>query len=162
MRPAIPVVKITNHGNTNRIRCPDCKIHTGHTIDRHGMRSQFFIDIITDACTELLFLVKADFRCKSIGIIKLFFVSFPILDFHFIFRYFISRNQHSEKACLILHDHIVSLFFLCEQNSCLHSARHKTLDQNTVFCHSRSQNTARFAFLRIYNSLYFRPIHQFI
>ena len=48
----------------------------------------------TDACTELLFLVKADFRCKSIGIIKLFFVSFPLLDFHFIFRYFISRTQH--------------------------------------------------------------------
>ena len=121
MCPAVPVVKITNHGNTKGIRCPDCKIHTGYTIYGHGMRAQFLINFITDACAELLFLIQADFGVKGIGVIELLFISFPVLHLHFIFRYFISRNQNSEKTCFIFHHHIIRLFFFCKQNFRLHS-----------------------------------------
>ena len=162
MNPSIPVVKITNHRDSERIGCPNGKIYTGYTIDRHGMGTQFFVNLIADACAELLFLVKADLGFKGIRIIELLFLTFLILCFHFILRNFISRYQDSEKSCLIFHHHIISLFFFREQDPCLHSTGQKALDQNTVLCHTRSQNTARFAFLGIYNRLYFRPIHQFI
>ena len=162
VHPAVPVVEIAYHADPHGIGRPYCKVNAGYALDGHRMRSQLFVDIITDPGRKLLLLLHSNLCVKGIRIIEFLGFSLFVYGFHLVLRYLLSRNQHRKKAGFIFQFHLVFFPVLCSQDLSLCSSRKKALDQNALLCHPWSQDLFRLVFLRINNCLNLRPVHHII
>ena len=153
---ANPFIEIPGNIHANSIGSPDSKQSSLYSINLHGMCSKFFICLIINACTELLFFFLCDLAWKSIRIIA-FCLDFTCFYRKFIFRHLMHRKQYCKISCLIfLFTDISFIFTYYTYPIC---ARKKSLDQDTIWRDSWSHYISGRCFLSIHNSFNSWPVH---
>ena len=162
MNPSIPVVKVTNHTDSYRIRCPDCKKGTGDSVDHHGMRSKLFIDRVMNSCIEFfnIFFIKPN--CILICIFDKGCIFLSKSHFIFVFLRDFSTYKTCKIACFIYHFHFI--FFASGLNNNTHSFRTRLegLKKYTLPSYMRPQYLMGLVLLRINNAFNPWPVHQLI
>ena len=126
MKPAIPMIEISNHTDTHGIGCPHRKQHAVDTVYHIRMCSKQMINFIMNTCIEFFRILLGYNRSEGIRIIKI--LGRPIFHRHCVTVFFRGNRlgyQNGKKAFFISHFHRI-IFILCMKH-CLYRTRIKDL-----------------------------------
>ena len=159
---AVPAVKVTHHADPHGIRRPDRKICALDFVYHRRMRAQFLINAIVDARVKLLRILSADLRRKIVGVAHLFQTAVWRLHHILVSGNRLSRQKQGEIPLLVCLLHPITLIPVQKLQAHTLRTRLESLHQHGGARHMRTENLVRIIRLRVYDLLYFRPVHQFI
>lgn len=132
-----------------------------HTIDRHRMCAELFINVIADTCIKFLCLFFCDLRCKAVRIQILLRCPVLIGNVKYIPRYTLARNQYCVISCFIFQVHRILRLFLSvlyPDHDCRRTWE-KALNCNSRLCHMCSKQILRMILFRVNDRFHTCPVH---
>ena len=158
MKSAIPVVKITDNTDADRIRCPDGKPRTGISCHMPRMCSEFLVDFVMLSTGKHDFVHRIHKMVRCVAVNNFHFPRF-ILYLIRVFRYLLTNHQCCEITTVIHFFHNNGTAFPVDLDQYFICFRKETAEQDPIFDYRRSQNVFNIPAFGIFQILDLRPVH---